>query len=110
DLEILGIVLMKSKKPAEAEVLLREALTLRQAILGGRTWQTANTENVLAATLAAQGRFQEAQPILESTYETLAAAPGVPPRQLHEAADRLVKLYTAWAKPDLAARWRTVRD
>jgi hypothetical protein len=66
----------------------------------------ADAESVLGGCLARLGRFQEAEPLLLRGHEGLAAAAARAPYR-RAALTRLVALYEAWGKPDLAARYRS---
>jgi hypothetical protein len=49
------------------------------------------------------GRFEDGERLLLEAVD-LAKAQGRPPKEVPE----LVELYTAWGKPEDAARWRRV--
>ena len=66
----------------------------------------AYTEALLGTCLAEQGSFAEAERLLVGGYAKLEAAPGFPPQRLPQMAERVVKLYEAWSKPEQAAHWR----
>ena len=51
--------------PADSVATLREALAVRIRTLGDGHWMTANTRSVLGECLLAQGRIDEARPLLE---------------------------------------------
>ena len=57
-----------------------------------------------------QKKFAEAEPLILQGYEGLKAReakiPAPSKKRLTEAAERVVKLYEAWGKPDQATRWR----
>jgi Na+-transporting methylmalonyl-CoA/oxaloacetate decarboxylase gamma subunit len=104
-----GSMLLLEKKPAEAELRLRECLTIRRKIQPG-DWTTFDTESILGEALLVQKRFADAEPLLLSGYDGLrrradAIPPGDQPR-LTQAIERLVRLYEAWGKPDKATRRR----
>jgi tetratricopeptide (TPR) repeat protein len=102
----LGEVLTRHK-PAEAEPLAREALSIFQE-LHSPARRTADAESVLGGSLAALGRYAEAEPLLTDGYAQLARASGDLRRQRRQALERLVTLYSAWQKPDRAATYRTL--
>ena len=66
-------------------------------------WKMAVAEGTLAASLAAQGRFEEAEPLLIRSCNTLK---GVPSAQaalaLRFVQQHLVELYEAAGKPEKA--------
>jgi hypothetical protein len=105
----LGGWLVNHDKPSEAEPMLRQCLAIRQK-LEPNNWTTFNTRSQLGGALLGQGKYAEAEPFIVSGYEGLKSreATILPQgkRRLPEAADRVVKLYTAWGKPEKAVEWR----
>jgi tetratricopeptide (TPR) repeat protein len=104
----LGRLRMDEHRDAEAESILREALT-EPGAQNVSTWNPDETRSLLGASLAAQGKYAEAEPLLLGGYRALAergAAPGKE-RLVREAAERLVQLYSSWDKPGQAAEWRS---
>ncbi len=108
-LAVRGSMLLLQKKPAEAELRLRECLTIRRKIQPG-DWTTFDTESILGEALLDQKKTAEAEPMLLSGYEGLKqredAIPSQDKPRLTRAVGRLVKLYEAWGKPDKAMKWR----
>ena len=100
----LASVFLEQGKVTEAEPLAREALaTLREA--KAPSWRVADAESVLGGCLVARGRFGDAEPLLVGAYEALAKGPGDGSRRAGEARARVVALYKAWGKPELAAEY-----
>ena len=89
------------KKPAEAELKLRECLTIRQKIQPD-DWTTFDTKSMLGEALLDQKKFADAEPLLLSGYEGMKQREDTIPSQdkprLTKALERLVKLYEAWGK------------
>jgi non-specific serine/threonine protein kinase/serine/threonine-protein kinase len=112
-LAVNGSVLLAQKKPAEAELKLRAALSVREKIHPD-DWTTFETKSLLGQALLDQKKYADAEPLLLSAYKGLKErAAQIPPSdksRLTEALDRLVRLYEAWNKPDEAARWRKERE
>ena len=108
-LAMLGKVELNLKKYAEAEPPLRECLAIRDKKLPD-DWSRFNAMSLSGAVLAGQKKYAEAEPLLIQGYEGLKAraakipAPGK--SNLAEAAERIVRLYEAWGKPEKAAEWR----
>lgn len=106
----LGVNLVRQSKFAEAEPLLRESLKEMEQ-RPADVW-TAYTQSTLGAALAGQKEFADAEPLLLEGHKGLTARAGeieYPPLRRaapREAAERLVRLYTAWGKPAEAARWK----
>src|SRR5207244_292326 len=69
----LGSVLTQSGEPKEGERLLREALDLHRQSPPRGTWDWVipNNQSRLGASLTAQGRYEEAEPLLLRSYEAL---------------------------------------
>ena len=70
---------------------------------------TADAQSRLGGCLVALGRLGEAEKLLLSSYQTLHDVRGTPPQRRVEAAERIVKLYETWGKPDKAAEWKAKR-
>jgi hypothetical protein len=106
----LGMLLVKQDKYTEAEALLRECLTVREAKLPD-DWTTFDTRSMLGGSLLAQKKFMEAELLLVSGYDGIksreAKIPAASKLRLTEAGARIVQLYDAWEKPERAAEWRT---
>ena len=102
-------MLLLEKQPAEAELKLRECLTIRQKIQPD-DWTTFETKSILGEALLDQNKFAEAEPLLLSGYEGMKQREDTIPSQdkprLTKALERLVKLYEAWGKTDKAMKWR----
>lgn len=68
------------------------------------------TESLLGATLAAQKRFDEAEPVLLAACEGMkqkqAVASALYRPKLRKAWQQLIAMYESWGKPDLAAERR----
>jgi eukaryotic-like serine/threonine-protein kinase len=105
-------MLLLEKKPAEAELKLRESLTIRRKIQSD-DWTTFDTESMLGETLGDQKKYSEAEPLLLSGYEGLKRREtSIPPQEaprLTRAVERLVKFYDAWGQKDKAAKWRELQ-
>ena len=103
----LGKVLTATGKPNEAEPFLREALDGYRKKMPAGHWSSAEAESVLGACLAAQGRFLDAEPLLLQSYQILENASGATATgRKRQAAERIIKLYDAWSKPEKSAAWR----
>src|SRR3954471_6441893 len=63
-----GATLLHEKKPAEAELKLRESLTIRQRIQPD-DWTTFETKSLLGEALLDQKKFGDAEPLLLSGYD-----------------------------------------
>ena len=109
DLATLGLALSRAGRPAEAEPFLRECLMIRTK-RAPDDWSRFNAMSLVGAASLGQARYAEAEPLIVPGYEGLKAREDrIPiPSQpcLPEAAERVVRLYEAWGKPEQAARWK----
>jgi hypothetical protein len=101
--------LHQEKKWTEAETAGRESLALLQR-LEPDAWTTFNVESILGAALVGQKRYTEAEALLVAGYHGMKDRESTMPRnrkdRLTLAAERLVRLYEVWDKPDEAEKWR----
>jgi tetratricopeptide (TPR) repeat protein len=105
----LGLCLLKSGKPADAEPVLRQCLVTRENNdLNDLT--TFNTKSLLGAALLGQKKYADAEPLLLAGYEGMKKREDkIPPQgkvRLTEAAERLVQIYEATEQKEKAAEWR----
>lgn len=105
--QVMGLALLDLGRPREAEPLLRESLELRRAALPPGHWMIASSESVLGACLTAEGRYPEAEALLLRAHAGLETTRGRDHPRTAEARKRLVDLYQAWGRPNLAAAWST---
>jgi serine/threonine protein kinase len=105
----LGWNLLKQRKYADAEPLLRECLKIREKARPD-DWTTFNTRSLLGGSLLGQKKYVEAEPLLLAGYEGLKQREDkIPPKvrvHLTESVKRLVQLYEAWDQKDKADEWR----
>jgi hypothetical protein len=106
-------MLLDQKNPVDAELKLRECLTIRQKIQPN-DWTTFETKSLLGEALLDQDRFSDAEPLLKSGYEGMKERRlTIPPQErprLIKALERLVRLYEEWGKEAEAIRWRKDLD
>ena len=88
-----GLILTKTGKLVEAEKMLREAVKMRvESLPAGHFW-IALANGALGECLAAQRRFDKAEPLLRESYDNLRRSQGdANPRTLL-ARRRLTELY-----------------
>jgi hypothetical protein len=112
-LAVQGSMLLLQKKPYEAELKLRECLTMRQKIQPD-DWTTFDTKSLLGEALLEQKKLADAEPLLVSGYEGMKQRADTIPSQdkphVTKALDRLISLYESWGKEDQALRWRQERE
>jgi hypothetical protein len=73
-------------------------------------WSLADSLSMLGGSLLGQHRYALAEPALVTGYQGIvshqAAIPVEQRSHLREAAERVVRLYEAWKKPQEAAAWK----
>jgi serine/threonine protein kinase/tetratricopeptide (TPR) repeat protein len=108
-LAYLGSCLLEQGKWGEAEAVLRECIRIRASKVPD-DWRRFKAISDLGASLKGQKKYAEAEPLIVSGYEGMKARevkiPAESRRHLTEAAERVVRLYEAWDKPEKAAAWR----
>jgi tetratricopeptide (TPR) repeat protein len=82
--------------PATAQVLLTQALASFERSRAP-TWKIADAESVLGAYLVEVGHYEEAEPCLNESYETLRNHRGERSVYAQDAQARALELYKAWA-------------
>jgi hypothetical protein len=112
-LDAFGLTSLELKAWAEAETMIREALTIREA-KAPDDWRTHNTKSLLGGALLGQQKYAEAEPLLLDGYEGMNNREKTipPPAQVRliEAVERLVELYSALEKTDEVKRWQVELD
>jgi tetratricopeptide (TPR) repeat protein len=104
----LGETLIESGQPVEAEPLLREALEIGREALPENHWGPYGLQSLVGLSLVAQGRFEEAEPLVVESFLRLKDDRTVIPDVLEDAHKTVVRLYEDWGKPDEAARYRAM--
>jgi tetratricopeptide (TPR) repeat protein len=106
---VRGSTLLLEGRPAEAELKLRQALTIGQK-LQPDNWATFDMKSMLGEALSEQNKFAEAESFLLAGYEGMKERQKIIPAEeksrLTKALERLVKFYDAWGKTDQAMQWR----
>lgn len=99
---IQGLILNKAGKSREGEKFLREAVKLRTESLPRDHFWVAIANTALGECLTTQKRYEEAEPLLISSYNALKAGQGEQNPRTILARQRLTELYSKWGKQDLA--------
>ncbi len=107
---VLGRALGRMDSLEAGERWLRESLALRQKTLPEDHWLLASSESVLGAHFTLARRYDEAESLLLPAEKKLVEARGEEARVVADARGRLVELYTAWGKPEVAAEWQAKVD
>ncbi len=112
-LAVFSMTLLALKAWDEAEPMIREVLTIRDA-KAPDDWTTFNTKSMLGGALLGQKKFTEAEPLLLDGYRGMKQREAtIPPQgkvRIPEALERLVELYKSIDKPDAAAKWQAELD
>ena len=106
-----GENLLRSKRYAAAEPILRECLAILQS-KQPEAVTTFHAQSLLGGVLLGQKKYAEAEPLMLQGYEGLKAREKPPSRpfarsHLSETVPRIVRLYEAWGRAEKAAEWRT---
>jgi tetratricopeptide (TPR) repeat protein len=108
-LALLGRLRLRQHRYSEAEAALREGLEGRGKNAPA-LWQRYEMQSLLGASLVAEARFEEAEPLLLSAYQALTLhqdeLPWASRSVAQQTSHRIVKLYQKWGKPDKAEAWR----
>jgi tetratricopeptide (TPR) repeat protein len=108
-LSVDAAMLLAQKKPAEAELKLRECLAIRQKT-DPDDWTIFDTQSMLGEALLEQRKFAEAEPLLLASYDGLKeredSIPTEDKPRITKALERLAKLYERWGREEVAAKWR----
>ena len=101
-----GLILTKTGKAKEGEIILREAVKLRTDSLPKDHYWVAIANSALGECLTTQKRFPEAEPLLLESYNALLKSQGAQNPRTLLAQRRLLELYQQWNKPELADKYR----
>ena len=107
-LVIVSLIQFDQRKYADAERTIREALNGYEK---ARTddWRPHRARALLGATLAGQGRYTDAEPLLVSGHEGMTSRYATIPFEnrlvLNRSGGWIVQLYRDWGRPDKAAEW-----
>jgi tetratricopeptide (TPR) repeat protein len=111
-LSTLSQNLLQQEKWPEAETVLRQVLTIREA-KAPDAWSTFSEKSMLGGALLGQKQYAAAEPLLRAGYEGMKQRATRIPTQskprLAEALDRLIALAEATNKPDEAKTWKEER-
>ena len=92
----LGAVLNSADRAAEAEALLQRALTIRQKDYHEDHELVAATRTELADGMVRRGRFDDAEPLLVKSFDTLRDKPG---RRKQRATRALARFHELSGRP-----------
>jgi serine/threonine protein kinase/Tfp pilus assembly protein PilF len=91
---------------AATEPALRHVLDVRERILDASDWRIAQAKSLLGASLLAQARYAEAEPLMVAAASGLKPLPGPQGRELAADRARLVTLYQKLGRSPEADEYR----
>lgn len=91
---------------ASTEPVLRSVLSVRERLLDKGDWRLAQARSLLGASLLAQGRHAEAEPLMLAAASGLKPLPGAQVRERMANRARLVRLYEDLGRPRQADLYR----
>ena len=115
---LLSLNLLRQKKYADAEPMLRNCLELRKKLLDRKQaapWQVAYVKSMLGESLLGQKKPVEAEPLLVAGYDGLKQDEKAIPEmarndRMAEAIRRLLDLATVTNRPDDVKKWQAELD
>ncbi|MGE4198959.1 MAG: tetratricopeptide repeat protein [Phycisphaerales bacterium] len=102
----LGLLLVATNRADEALPLFQHAVAGIDQMLGPTHWMAGAGRTFLGECLTALHRFDDAEKTLLQSHAMLTQSLGPAHDRTKTAADKLVKLYEAWNKPEDADKWR----
>jgi hypothetical protein len=81
-------------------------LDVRERVYPQGDWRIAQAQSLLGASLIAQKRYAEAEPLLVAAAANLKPIPGAQDRERLANRARLALLYDTVGRPQLAANYR----
>jgi serine/threonine protein kinase/tetratricopeptide (TPR) repeat protein len=108
EVNLARVNLAQDDAPA-AEQLLREALSRQLRTAPPDDWRLAATRTTLAAALLLEHDYRDAEPLLLQANAVLKDVPGRQGREAVDTRERLVTLYTALGRPEVAAKYRAIK-
>ncbi len=106
----LASVLSSKGDYDEAESLYREALTMRRNLLGPEHIDEGWSLYSLASVLSRKGDYDEAEPLFLEALALYREKVSEEPSIVQKIREGLADLYTAWGKPEAAARYKSLSE
>ena len=100
-----GSLLLEKEEYQVAQPILQKCLEVREELIPD-SWLRYNAMSMLGESLAGQGQYAEAEPLLLEGFAKMETVPESLAYRKTEALERIIKLYEAWDKADEAERWR----
>ncbi|MHC4108896.1 MAG: serine/threonine protein kinase [Planctomycetota bacterium] len=102
----LAARLLSQDRAAEAEVILVPLKDWVDVQFGSLNAGAVLVRELLAEARIELGKYAEAEPVAEETYQSYLELYGPQAPRTRNAKNRLIELYEAWGKPAKAAEWR----
>ncbi len=102
-----ALVMNKAGHSEAAEIMLRSILDGVSRAFPPGHYQTALAKGALGECLLTQRRYNEAEPFLIESYESLKASQGATGARTKIGLLRLIALYDNWGRSDVAAKYRS---
>ena len=96
----------KTKTEAQAEALLRQALTIREQVSGMTHPDTAQSLSNLGDLLTSQGRYEEAEPLLQRALAILLEKLGSTHPEVTQVSEKYASLLERMQRNEAAAQLR----
>jgi tetratricopeptide (TPR) repeat protein len=104
----LGGFLLERQRATEAEAAFRTALDI--VTEDSPEWQVARARRRVGASLIPQGRYDEAEQLLNEAYDGLAGDGALRLLERRRVVERQVELYNAWGRTQQADQARALLD
>ncbi|MCG3161297.1 MAG: Serine/threonine-protein kinase PknD [Acidobacteria bacterium] len=105
-LGMLSKALIVAGRPHHAAPFLQEAMEKYRKQNNASSNYSSAAAGILGECLTLLKRYEEAERLLNASYDGLKPIRGAQSPEMVEARQRLVKLYDAWGRPEQAARFR----
>ncbi|MEM1182628.1 MAG: tetratricopeptide repeat protein [Acidobacteriota bacterium] len=102
---LAGVLLALDRLDEALETASQGEAVLVEALPEGHV-RIANVRRVRGAVLTALGRYDEAEAALLESYAVLEKVAEAEPNHFRRVRSRLVELYDAWGRPELAGPYR----
>jgi serine/threonine-protein kinase len=93
-------------RAASTEAALRRVLAMRERLLEPADWRIAQVKSLLGASLVAQARYEEAEPLMAAAAAGLKPLPGQQGRERLANRARFAALYEKLGRPQMAEQYR----
>ncbi len=103
-----ALVMSRSGRSAEADVILRDVIGQFNIASPQSHLLLAIASSIWGECLVALQRYDEAEPLLIESYQTLKTSQGPHNPRTKVALRRLIALYESWQKPELASQYRAL--